>query len=133
MTFVAVANQNVCIPVGRRQRDGDRQWVSLRELLRDHLGSLHEVSDEERVALALMGRDPSVWLEARGGVDGVARTFFMGGALDIDPHFNNEQKDEMERNKMVFAWNTIQAGLFLRYPLGVRARGTNVNYEEFQA
>ena len=130
--FVAVADQRVCIPVEGRQRDGDRKWVSLRDLLRNHLGSLHNVSDEEQVALALMGQEPAVWLEAQGGVDGVARTFFMRGALDIDPHLNHEEKIEMETNKTVFVWNTVQAGLFLRYPLGVQASGTDVDYGGFQ-
>lgn len=134
MTFVAIADQRVCLPVeNSRRRDGDRKWVSLRELLQGHLGKIEGASDEERVALALMGKDPQVWLESQGGVEGTVRTFRMGGALDIDPHYNGEQKMKMEQDKVAFAWSVPQSGLFLRYPVGVRARGTNVNYEDFQS
>lgn len=127
---VAVADQRVCI---WPSEDDERRWVALRDLLRDHLGSLGDVSDEERIALALMGQEPSVWLEARGGVGGVARTFLMGGALDIDPHPNTEERDRLDREKFVFAWSVPQAGLFLRYPLGVRASGRDVDYGAFEA
>lgn len=126
---VAVANQRVCI---WRHEDVERQWVPLRELLRDHLGRLHDVPDEEQVALTLMGQEPSVCLEAQGGVAGVARTFRMSGALDVDPHFNREQKGQMERDKVAYVWSIPYSGLYLRYPLGVRARGADVDYGGFR-
>lgn len=124
MTFVAVASQKVKLLESR--------YVNLRDLLEFHLGKMNGITDEERVANVLMGTKPEVWLEAEGGVDGVARTFRVFGALGVDPHPSIEEREDMDQRKMAFMWNVPQSGLFLRYPLGVRAVGDNVNYEDFR-
>lgn len=133
---VAVANQRVAIPVeDRRLREaGDYRWVPLRELLQNHLGDDRGVSDEEVVALALMGREPIIRLEPLGGIDGVARTFRVLGARDIEPHLEVDEREEMNREKVAFMWSIPNQGIMLRFPRGARfwTPRSVVNYEDFQ-
>lgn len=124
MSFVAVASQKIKLQ--------DRRYVNLRDLLEYHLGKMNGDTAEERVANALMGVTPEVWLLPEGGVDGVARTFRLVGALDVDPHPNVDEREDMDMRKMAFVWNVPQSGLFLRYPLGVRCDGDAVSYEDFR-
>lgn len=124
--MAGLADQRVCI---WRHEDVEREWVSLRDLIARCAGE--SGSDEEAVALELMGVQPVVQLEPLGIVEGVAWTFRVVGAHDIDPHLTTDEREQLSQEKKGFVWNVPQSGILLRLPRGarVRIRG-KVNYED---